>query len=437
MPKKIRVYELAKELGLTNKEGLELALSLGIGVKSHSSSIEDAQADRVRRKADADGLRRPVQPEEPAPAKKAAKATTAAEAAPAAARARYRRGPRVVRAGQEGGRIEQFGRRHRPGQDGAAPPGGGSGGLRPDFGRSGPGGSGSFVSPDQFAADRAAGRPHRPHRRHPGPPRRLHRRHPGRAAPTTRAPAAPATGAPSAPAASAPGCRTRGAPSVGPRRLSARTVRARTGGAGRPGAAAGTPLSRRQRPLRHRRSGRLGPRSAPRASRCPHRLVDAPRSVRAGDPFRPHPAWVAGRPTAPPSGQRPGGGSYPQRTGGRPAPGAGRPAGGPGGGSGGFAGRSGGGFAGRPGGGAPTGAPPPGGRGGMPGRRPPQRRARRRRRNLEELEPTQMTTYQPSTAPVPEGEVIIERGSTARDLGPKLNRSAGTSCASSFSRARW
>ena len=74
MPKKIRVYELAKELGLTNKEGLELALSLGIGVKSHSSSIEDAQADRVRRKADAEGLRRPVQPEEPAPAKKAAKA---------------------------------------------------------------------------------------------------------------------------------------------------------------------------------------------------------------------------------------------------------------------------------------------------------------------------------------------------------------------------
>jgi len=61
----------------------------------------------------------------------------------------------------------------------------------------------------------------------------------------------------------------------------------------------------------------------------------------------------------------------------------------------------------------------------MTGRRPPQRRARRRRRNLEELEPTQLTTYQPSTAPVPEGELIVERGSTARDLGPKLNRSAG------------
>ncbi|MGA2472998.1 MAG: translation initiation factor IF-2 [Acidimicrobiales bacterium] len=134
------------------------------------------------------------------------------------------------------------------------------------------------------------------------------------------------------------------------------------------------------------------------------------------------------KPSTTPSGPRPGG-AYPPRTGGRPS-GAGRPSGGPGGpsSSGGFGGRpSGGGFGGRSGGGAPTGAPPAGGRagGGLAGRRPPQRRARRRRRNLEELEPTQLTTYQPSTAPVPEGEVIIERGSTARDLGPKLNRSAG------------
>jgi translation initiation factor IF-2 len=57
--------------------------------------------------------------------------------------------------------------------------------------------------------------------------------------------------------------------------------------------------------------------------------------------------------------------------------------------------------------------------------RPNQRRPRRRRRNLEELEPTQLTAYTPSTAPVPDTEVIVERGSTARDLGPKLNRSAG------------
>jgi translation initiation factor IF-2 len=69
---------------------------------------------------------------------------------------------------------------------------------------------------------------------------------------------------------------------------------------------------------------------------------------------------------------------------------------------------------------------PTAGRGGFGrGGRPPQRRTRRRRRNLEELEPTQLTAYVPSNAPVPEGEIIVERGSTARDLGPKLNRSAG------------
>src|SRR5260370_38345781 len=67
--KRIRVYELARELGLSNKEALDLCERLRIGVKSHSSSIEDPQADRVRRLADAEGLRRATQPEpEPEPA---------------------------------------------------------------------------------------------------------------------------------------------------------------------------------------------------------------------------------------------------------------------------------------------------------------------------------------------------------------------------------
>src|SRR5207248_5200618 len=79
---RIRVYELARELGLTNKETLDLCAALGIGVKSHSSSIEDAQADRVRRKADRDGLRREVQPEEPVPAKRGAKKAAAAVTPP-------------------------------------------------------------------------------------------------------------------------------------------------------------------------------------------------------------------------------------------------------------------------------------------------------------------------------------------------------------------
>ena len=61
---KIRVYELARELGMTNKETLDLCDALGIGVKSHSSSVVDAQADRVRRKAEREGLTRDEQPEE-------------------------------------------------------------------------------------------------------------------------------------------------------------------------------------------------------------------------------------------------------------------------------------------------------------------------------------------------------------------------------------
>ena len=51
MPQNIRVHELAKELGLSNKETIDLATALGIAVKTHSSSIVEAQADRVRRKA--------------------------------------------------------------------------------------------------------------------------------------------------------------------------------------------------------------------------------------------------------------------------------------------------------------------------------------------------------------------------------------------------
>ncbi|MGA8296375.1 MAG: translation initiation factor IF-2, partial [Acidimicrobiales bacterium] len=68
---------------------------------------------------------------------------------------------------------------------------------------------------------------------------------------------------------------------------------------------------------------------------------------------------------------------------------------------------------------------PPGGRSGPGGRgRAPQRR-QRRRRSVEELEPIQVAQYVPSNAPVPDHEVIVERGSTPQELGPKLNRSAG------------
>ncbi|MGB7103916.1 MAG: translation initiation factor IF-2 N-terminal domain-containing protein, partial [Acidimicrobiales bacterium] len=73
------MHELSKELGLTSKELLALAQKLGIGASSPSASIEDAQADRIRRRADADGLRREV-PAEPVKAGKAEKAEKASKA---------------------------------------------------------------------------------------------------------------------------------------------------------------------------------------------------------------------------------------------------------------------------------------------------------------------------------------------------------------------
>ncbi|HEX2272707.1 MAG TPA: translation initiation factor IF-2 N-terminal domain-containing protein, partial [Acidimicrobiales bacterium] len=84
MAARIRVYELARELGLTNKETLDLCLALGIGVRSHSSSIEDAQADRVRRKAEREGLKREVAPEEPKVAARAGGAPAPSGAVPSA-----------------------------------------------------------------------------------------------------------------------------------------------------------------------------------------------------------------------------------------------------------------------------------------------------------------------------------------------------------------
>src|SRR6266516_3751324 len=65
--KKIRVYELARELGVENAVVLDLANELKIGVKSHSSSIDDPSADRVRRLADSKGLRKEPVVEEPEP----------------------------------------------------------------------------------------------------------------------------------------------------------------------------------------------------------------------------------------------------------------------------------------------------------------------------------------------------------------------------------
>src|SRR5436305_15094518 len=68
----MRVHELAKKLGMTNAEMMALCDQMGVGVKTHSSTLIEAQADRLERRALRDGLTRPEQPEEPKPVKKTA-----------------------------------------------------------------------------------------------------------------------------------------------------------------------------------------------------------------------------------------------------------------------------------------------------------------------------------------------------------------------------
>ncbi len=406
LAKKIRVYELARELGLTNKEALDLAVSLGIGVKSHSSSIEDAQGDRVRRKAEREGLIRAAQP---------------AEEAPEPTRPRPGATPRAggggrALAGAPAGAQHDAPGPQRPAGEVAAAPADLAVGASPAAVVPPPAGALGEVATSERRVVRSrpaselveqtravAAAPPRPvPGPHPVAPRRGEppqplpgqgavERHSAAAEPVTPgrpgegqrpAAAAPSTGAPAGPA-----------PAQGP------------GAAG--AAPAGQPVQRRRL---------LGPSGKP---------IPPP----PGGPLR----SSSGRPIPPPPGL---GGRGPGSTP-RPGPfgGAARPVGGsrPSGAGaprGGFGGPRTGGFGGgRPGavGGRPTGAPPLGaGRGGPAQRgRPPHRRAKRRRPVQEELEPIQVATYTPSNAPVPDHEVIVERGSTPQELGPKLNRSAG------------
>jgi translation initiation factor IF-2 len=341
--KKIRVHELSKELGLTSKELLTLAQKLGIGASSPSASIEDAQADRIRRRADADGLRREVQPEEAAKAAKAAKATKATKSTGTLSE------PTSENVESAPPRVSRV----KPADD-------------------------VVQSPSPFAEAPATA-----------------------AAPT---PAPVAEPAPKVVRSRAPIVKpapTRSASPDGPTTI--RPTQRSVAGESEGGApSTRPPLSQSGRPI---------PPPPGRPLSATGRPIPPPPGAR-----RPMPGGATGRPTGPggprPMGARPGG--PPSRPGG--------PTSRPGGAGGGFPGS-------RPG--APTtGAPGGPNRGGPPSRgtggpRGSQRKAtRRRRRNVEELEPTQMTTWQPSSLPVPDGEVIIERGSTARDVGPKLNRSA-------------
>lgn len=83
---KVRVHELAKELGITSKEAITKLSALGIEVKSHSSTIDEVEVKRLK---DAiDGGKAPAKPvvdakPEPAKAKAPAKSEPSKAQAPA------------------------------------------------------------------------------------------------------------------------------------------------------------------------------------------------------------------------------------------------------------------------------------------------------------------------------------------------------------------
>jgi len=82
LAKKVRIYEIAREYGVSNEVVLELANELKIGATSHSASLEEAMGDRVRRLADSKGMTRQA-PAKKAPAKKAPAKKAPAKKAPA------------------------------------------------------------------------------------------------------------------------------------------------------------------------------------------------------------------------------------------------------------------------------------------------------------------------------------------------------------------
>ena len=325
--KKIRVHELAKELGLTNKELQDLAARMGVDAKSASSSIEDAPAARLRRRAADEGIRRDVQPEDP----KAKKAPATKKAAAKPAAVETTEAP-AVETTSDAPRVDV------PAAFVAEPA--------------------TSAEPTEAPAAPEASQVIRTRTAAPKPPVK------------TVSPEGPTTVAPT----------RRPNPGPPPTSATGRPIPPPPGGGARP------PLSSTGRP------------------------IPPPPSARPGA----RPGGPGARPGA---GPRPGGARPGASVGGRPVGGGARP--------GGFGGGAGGAGA-RPG--APAGGPGrggPGGGRGPGGPRGSQRKTKARRSSkVEDFEPTQITSYVPSNAPVPEGEIIVERGSTAKDIGPKLNRTA-------------
>ena len=402
---------------MTNAEVLDLCGVLGVAAKGPSSSLAEAYADMVRRRAVRDGLTRDEQPEEPKPVKKkaakkkaaakkstakktaakktAAKKTAAATAEPEPA---PEPAPEVAAPAPEPAPVVEPVEATAAADDApTSPPA-----AEPDAEAA------PAAEPDAEAAPAAEPAPTAQPEPEPAPAPVAEQPAEAASSPSPAAPASEPTSAPmvapepapapdpeptSAPAAAAPPP-AETAPASEPSRVIS---------SGRPSADGRPPESAIAPEARH-----AEPTEAPTEPKRPVSPSGKPIPPPPGRPLSPSgkpipPPPGSARPSRPAPGGRPGGGGG----GGRPGGYTPRPGGGPGGGG---PGRPGGG-PGRPGGGRPSGQ-----------RRPPRRTGRRRRRrDQDELQP-QLTTYTASDAPVPEGTIVIERGVSAQEFAPKLNR---------------
>ncbi|MBC7560504.1 MAG: translation initiation factor IF-2 [Dermatophilaceae bacterium] len=375
---KVRVYELAKELGVESKTLLNHLKEQGEFVRSASSTIEPPVVRKVR---------------ESFPAEQAAAASAkndkASPAKPAAKPSVAKPGPAVPAA--------------------PAP-------LAP----AAPATHAAAKVPTPFAVPAVPATPVPAAAEvSPAPARAAI---PGPRAPAPRAPA-PKAPAAKTPAAEAPAARAGGADTPRP---------APRPGAPRPGNNPFAPSQGMPRGGREGREPREG-RDAQSATRPGNNPFAPSQGMPRPQGGRPAPAGAGGpRPGAP----RPNPGMMPDRTtvgrpGARPARGGapGRPGGAPGGAPGGFAGRpgGGGGFAGRPGGGGgrPGG---PGGRGGTQGAfgrggGRPVRGRKSKRAKRQEFEQMQAPSLGGVTVPRGDGKTVIRvrRGASLTDFADKIN----------------
>ncbi|MCL5048714.1 MAG: translation initiation factor IF-2 [Firmicutes bacterium] len=412
MAKRIRVYELARELGLDNKGALDLCIALGIEVKSHSSSIEDAQADRVRRKAEREGLVRPMEPEEvisgsdKGAEKPAAKSPSFVTEVP--------QGDNAVPVSEKAHTDKAINKNvevsFAPEADVAivADPGLSPFDKNPAVSasehtkviRSRPASEliehtrSTQTHPRQRDPEKKTVRPHnnegtKPERTHSGDARPSRGNNPadpkqvlsfsGKPIPPPPGasmksfsgkpiPPPPGMGGRTRPPKSqAPGSSPSPSSSQGPRFANSANKTADSRQSSPPYRGSGSPSTQRRSP---------GQGSSFTSGRSSAGNFSGPRSSSPGTGPRSSSPGTGPRSSSPGTGQIP-----------TPPPSRGGPA--------------------------------------SRGRAMPQKKTQRRKRVTEELEPIQVTAYAPSAAPIPEGEIIIERGSTPQEVGPKLNRSAG------------